>query len=97
MPRLNYVDDIIHIKVTLPFDGDCKVVIKQIKKNVSRMSIGSPYRKAVHLSHEDNMISINNARVQMGFVDGWGEPEIPQNGVNMLLPKTWQLQMTLHS
>ncbi len=60
MPRLHNIDAIIHIKVALPFDGYCKAFIKQVKENISRMSIRSLYCKVVHLSHEDNTIAIND-------------------------------------
>ena len=47
--------------------------------------------------HEEDTFVVDGARVEAGFVDGWGEAEIAENLVDVLLPKTGRLWVTLHS
>ena len=88
MPHLKDVNAIIHIKRTLLFDGNCKTFVQQIKEDISPMGFWSTDCKIINLPHEDNMIAIDDTRVQTWFMNGWCESNFMQDSVSMLFPKT---------
>ncbi len=88
MPRLKDVNAIIHIKMTLSFDGSCKKFVQQIEEDISCTGIQSTDRKIIDLSHEDNTIAIDDTRVQTWFMNGWCESKFMQDSISMLFPKT---------
>jgi hypothetical protein len=80
------VDAIIHINVSLPLDWDGEFVIDEVYANVGCLGIWSCDSKVIHLAHEEDTISIEDARVKAGLVDRGCEADFMENFIGVFFP-----------
>jgi hypothetical protein len=67
------VDTIIHIEVALAFDRYCKFVVDHVQKYISSsLSVGGGNSEVIDMTHEEDTLTVDGARIQVWFVLGWG-------------------------
>jgi hypothetical protein len=91
------VNTVKHIQQPLTFQGNRQLVVGEVEKDVGHFLIRGRDGKIVNLTFEDNPFASNGARVQTLFVGGWSKTQVRKNCISMLLPKTGQFGVALHS
>ncbi len=95
-PHLDDINAIEHVEEALALNRHCEFLIKHIKKDIGGTLVRGTNGKVIDLSFKDNLVAINNARIETRFVDCRCESEVAQDGVGMFFPQTRRLKVSLH-
>ena len=58
--RLQYINSIIHVQVTLSLDRNLQAVVDHVHKDVGRLSIWHGNSKVINLLHKEDPLTVNS-------------------------------------
>jgi hypothetical protein len=83
---------IVHVKVSLPFDWYYKYVDNEVKKDVCCFCIRSSNREVVNFLFKEDMVAVDDTRVQVWLVYCWSKPNFTKDGIGMFFPQSRDLE-----
>ena len=86
VPCLCDIDAVEHVHESLAFEWDTKVVIDIVEEHGCCLFVLACNGEIIHLSHEDNALFVDEARVEAWFMDSWRESYVAKDAVGVFFP-----------
>jgi hypothetical protein len=96
IPRLYHIDPVEHVQEPLTLDRHCEFFVKHVEEDIRSTLVRRANGEVVNLMFEEDVLPIDDPRVEAGFMNRWHEAQFLEDSVSMPFTKLWQLWMALH-